>query len=670
MDTAVSHPTDSGMEYRWWYGRRSLAALLILLMGVFNNANAGAETAQLALYGQARARLAAGDLAGFQQLETKLRSFPLYPYLQYAAIQRDFTTVPDQTVEQFLSRYPQLPITPLLRTAWLRQLGRRQDWSTLLADYRGEQDVVVRCFLAQAQAATGHKDEALAQAKSLWRVGYAQPASCDATFELLANNGALTPDLVRQRLLLMLGAGHVRLADYLIAQLPGPEQPVASAWVTVYRDPGRSLTFPPAALGEPAQAQQALEAAFTHAATQDPAAAHVLWGKVAARYGVDAEVRARVDGSIALYAAYDELPQAERWLARLPPASTNDIVRAWRVRNALRAGDWRTVVKAIAVMPQAQRDQDAWCYWDARALDALGNGKQARARFRQCARRFSYYGFLAADAIGAPYYWGDAIPSPDPARQAKVRNEPGAVRALLLHRADQPADAQREWRALVRGGLDDRAQLAAARVAAAAHWPWAAMYAAASAGVRNASGLIFPLGYLQEVRTSSARSGIPAPWLLAMIRRESAFKPGVCSHAGACGLMQLIPGTAQSLYRRIEGQDAAPLETLSEPGQNIALGSRYLGELKDRFGSLVIAGAAYNAGPARVATWVVGGPAPGSARWIETLPYGETREYLQAVLFNKVVYELRLTGDTSRITTILHENVYASSAPSRPVLRD
>jgi soluble lytic murein transglycosylase len=196
--------------------------------------------------------------------------------------------------------------------------------------------------------------------------------------------------------------------------------------------------------------------------------------------------------------------------------------------------------------------------------------------------------------------------------------------------------------------------LAAARIAAAENWPWATLYAAVMAGVDNASFLRFPKGYLNEVQRSAKASGIDPAWLLALIRQESAFGRNACSSAGACGVMQLMPATARWVLER-NGKDASNLAvTISDPANSIAVGANYLAYLRGRFSSHVLALAAYNAGPGNVANWVDATEPPvGSARWIETLLYGETRRYLKAVVFNEVVYRLRLNDKTLRVGKLL-----------------
>jgi soluble lytic murein transglycosylase len=143
---------------------------------------------------------------------------------------------------------------------------------------------------------------------------------------------------------------------------------------------------------------------------------------------------------------------------------------------------------------------------------------------------------------------------------------------------------------------------------------------------------------------------IPEPAIsLAIMRQESNFDIGVISGSGARGLMQLMPATAQTVARRLGEPTSAVLLT-SDPGHNMRMGTAYLWEMLEKFdNSVPLAVAAYNAGPNRVAQWLVdnGDPRlgqPGMIDWIEMIPFNETRNYVQRVLENVVVYQARRSG--------------------------
>jgi soluble lytic murein transglycosylase len=161
------------------------------------------------------------------------------------------------------------------------------------------------------------------------------------------------------------------------------------------------------------------------------------------------------------------------------------------------------------------------------------------------------------------------------------------------------------------------------------------------------------------------QSTIDPALALAVIRQESSFDPGAVSDAGARGLMQLMPATAEGVADQLGISHSQTMLT-SDPDHNMRLGTAYLSELLGgQGGSYVRAIAAYNAGPSRVYRWVeeYGDPtAPGAdvIDWIEQIPYSETRNYVQRVLEALVVYRMLQGIQTARLDEALIETCRAS----------
>jgi soluble lytic murein transglycosylase len=135
------------------------------------------------------------------------------------------------------------------------------------------------------------------------------------------------------------------------------------------------------------------------------------------------------------------------------------------------------------------------------------------------------------------------------------------------------------------------------------------------------------------------------------MRQESSFDIGALSGSGARGLMQLMPPTATAVARQLGVPPAIPSLTV-DAAYNMRLGTAYLQEVLARFdGSLPLAAAAYNAGPHRVAQWLDdnGDPRIGPVDmvdWIELIPFGETRNYVQRVIENTMIYRARDNDST------------------------
>ena len=130
-----------------------------------------------------------------------------------------------------------------------------------------------------------------------------------------------------------------------------------------------------------------------------------------------------------------------------------------------------------------------------------------------------------------------------------------------------------------------------------------------------------------------------------MMRQESRFITDIRSSAGAVGLMQLMPATARQMGKELG--ISVPRWKLIQGELNIKLGVKYLNHVLSRFdNNLVLAAAAYNAGPSRVNKWIADAPRDADV-WVETIPFDETRDYVKAVLFNTVVSQWLLRGGAS-----------------------
>lgn len=175
----------------------------------------------------------------------------------------------------------------------------------------------------------------------------------------------------------------------------------------------------------------------------------------------------------------------------------------------------------------------------------------------------------------------------------------------------------------------------------------------ALAGSKPFWRLFYPFPFQQLVRDEARRNRLDPYLVAAMMRVESHFNSKAVSHRGAVGLLQLLPLTARSLLeseadlrdRFLPGQnpasvgDQAILEILLDPGGNVALGCRYLRYLVDHFdGNLAAAVAAYNGGMGNVGTWLRSGAWSGRATELATIPYGETRRYVEAVFRLRDLY--------------------------------
>jgi soluble lytic murein transglycosylase len=151
--------------------------------------------------------------------------------------------------------------------------------------------------------------------------------------------------------------------------------------------------------------------------------------------------------------------------------------------------------------------------------------------------------------------------------------------------------------------------------------------------------ILFPEPWWETIKAESAKNNLDPYLVASLIRQESEFDPSVVSYANAWGLMQLLPAVGKAMAKQ-EGMNHFQTFQLLDPETNIRLGTRYLRQMMDRFGGVQeYALAAYNAGDNRVVDWEAAGPYHGMDEFVESIPFTQTREYVEAILRNEDTYK-------------------------------
>ena len=312
--------------------------------------------------------------------------------------------------------------------------------------------------------------------------------------------------------------------------------------------------------------------------------------------------------------------------------SLDESGRAWRVRAALRAGDFDEVAETVDAMPPEEKTVTAWRYWRAFAARQKGDAALARSLWQDLADADDFYGLLAREELNLPLVNPDS--RPDPAGNGAPPND--SFLALALRGIGLDGTARKMWRRAAAAANPEN-RLAAARLAAAAEWHLAAIYAADGVPGGAAHALRFPRPYAGTIDKYADDRGLDRAFVYGLIRQESRFMPKIVSSAKARGLMQVMPATAKRVARR-HGYGKYRLARLTRVDTNVIIGTRYLADLGGSLGNHpVLMAAAYNAGPGRAKRWTKRG-----GEWlvyIETIPITETRLYVKHVLANRAHYD-------------------------------
>ncbi|MDQ5908026.1 MAG: soluble lytic murein transglycosylase [Pseudomonadota bacterium] len=594
---------------------------------------------------------------GTQVDDTALRDYPLYPYLRYQDLTRRLATVPAAEVREFLQTWADMPLAGPLRTAWLRQLVRTRRWDDYLRDAIPGREPTLECWRRQALLNTGQRDAALQDFAALWLRGSSLPNACDPVIAVWQTQGQPSPELRWQRFALAMTSGDAGLTRFLRTEMAAADQRFADAWLAVADDPELILDAARFKADDP-RTPVILADGLRRWLRRDALAAAAALDALKARDATLIPALADVERQLALWIASDYHPTSMTRLRALPEAVVDQDVREWRIRVGLRQSDWAGVLSEIEAMPPEGRDSPRWQYWRGRALEALGRSEEARSAYQRIAGQRDYHGFLAADRLGVAYTITDTpLDIPATVLDSLLASSPGLQRAQELYILGRQAEAEVEWRSATR--MFNQATLQqAARLAHRWEWRYQAIVTVARAEHWDDLELRFPLAYRDRVLASAgAESPVDPAWVYAVIRQESSFRPDARSPVGALGLMQLMPATGQQIARDL--REANP-PNLLQPDINIRYGAYYLQQILQRLQNHpVLATAAYNAGPNKVAQWLpAGDPSPADV-WAETIPYRETRAYVQRVMEYAVVYRF-LLGLQSAETTL--------SAQMKPVL--
>jgi soluble lytic murein transglycosylase len=338
---------------------------------------------------------------------------------------------------------------------------------------------------------------------------------------------------------------------------------------------------------------------------------------------------------------------------------------AWTAYLNREPGGEVAIQKYIKAFPDSSNIDDA-VYFLGRAAERAANVPRARGCYQELRARFAetYFGRLGAERLKAI----GSGPEEPPEVLAAIAPAP---RAPVFEEADPPAESLRvkKSRGLEEIGLDEQAEEELRAEYAATGEPVLLLEiaeAAVRAGAygkaivvmrelfpqleshpfsqlpRRAWRTSYPLPYAGDVRAAAAQAGVDPMLVAGLVRQESAFSPGAVSRAKAYGLMQLLPSTARKLAK--QERLGYSQSRLTEPAYNLRLGSVYLAGLIARQGGREAALASYNAGEDRVATWRASANFSEPAEFVESIPFTETREYVQIVIRNSAIYQ-RLYGE-------------------------
>lgn len=591
-----------------------------------------------------------GDKARLAALLPQARGHVLEPWAAYWELKARLQEAGANEVQDFFARYPGTYQEDRLRNDWLLLTGQRRDWdnfSAAIAGFRMGDDAQVRCYAILVDALrSGSATQA--QADEIRRNWFAQRDSddgCLTAADRMIAARLLSPNDAWKKARLAIEANRPQAARGAVTlaspdALPLFEEVNASAAkFLVTRGPVAAksrrelvtLALIKIAMADPEQAASQLDA---------------KWSAM-----LSAEERNWIWGTIGRQSAIKLWPQAVSYFGNVTKnADLSDDMLGWRVRAALRAGQWKDVAPAINAMSEASQQDPTWTYWKARALvNAGGDERRAQARelYQGIAGTRGFYEMLALEELGQRVVAATRPAPLTPEERNAARLNPSLNRGLYAIAIGLRPEGTREWNYATnlhdRGGMDDRALLAAADFACQREvWDRCINTSERTKGVIDVEQR-FPMPFHDTVLRKSQDIGLDPAYVYGLIRQESRFIMDARSGVGASGLMQVMPATARWTARKIGMTDFTPGQ-INDRETNITIGTNYLKLALDDFDdSMALAAAAYNAGPGRPRSWR-NGPVLDATIWAENVPFNETRDYVKKVLANTTNYAAIITG--------------------------
>ncbi|MCG9712302.1 transglycosylase SLT domain-containing protein [Shewanella insulae] len=590
-------------------------------------------------YLDAREALDKGELNSYQSLRKQLDGYPLTPYLDYHAEIDSILKAPGLEASKAISRFDGTPLYNSARHRYLENAGKQRHWQDFLAlSPESPRSIDLQCYYYRAKLSQGDKASAFKGAQALWLHGRSRPKACDPLFKAWEKAGHRSQSLLWSRMLLAFNAGEYGLLKYLTSKVKAHKKE-AKHLLAVYQDP-RSLRYTKRFRVKAPIYGDIVDAGLRRLARKDLIKAINLFQKYekAHRFGdYQGQKLARYLMKRALIA---QEPKLKTFIDRRLPKTDNDDLKVLRLRWAIREADDQNLDRYLPLLSESKAQKARWQYWTARRQMETG-AKLTETSLPSLSKQRNFYGFTAAELASTPINLAQIDTKLDESLTPQLDQDPGLARVTELLALDKRIDARAEW-VLLLGRHSRSKQAQYALLAQRNQWHDLMVQASIQGRLWNDMTLRFPYAADEAFKAASKSAKVDIDEIRAIARRESAFYPYATSGVGARGLMQLMPATAKETARK-HGMKYRGSKSLYDISINTTLGSRYYKSLLDRFdGNRVLATAAYNAGPHRVKRWLEKSQGKLDVfAFIESIPFTETREYVQAVLSYRAIYQAK-----------------------------
>lgn len=615
--------------------------------------NANAQSLESSeLYRQAQQALKNKDLPAFNQLKTQLTDYPLTIYLDYQIELKELLTLEGEEFISRLNHYKNTPLHASIYRKYLLNAGRKQRWRDFLVvspDKPNSTQLQCYYYRAKYTQTSEDKNTAIMGAKQLWLQGHSQPKECNPLFKKWQKDGHLTDELIWQRMLLTFEKNQKKLLK-ILAKKTYKDRQSSKLLLRVYNSPRKLADIDlNQAISE--KTKQIIVVGLKKLARYDLHLALKLYSDYVQQDILTDEQSKDINRYIVYRVLYKNDNRLIEHVDNMLPIIRSDKLTEMRLRWALKENDMQALMKTLPLLSEETKQKPRWQYWYA-----MVNQDPSEPVLTQLSEQRNFYGFIAATYLNKPINIAAKSYVLDKNLVPQLKANTTYKRVKEFININNIISARIEWRFLLKQ-LDKPTQIQYSLIAKENQWYSLGVQSTIHGKQWNHIAVRFPFAHDAEFIDASQTYGVNVDEIMAIARRESAFHPYATSPVGAKGLMQLMPKTAKQTAKKNK-LNYVNSRNLYDPQLNIQLGSAYYAELLTKFNNnRVLATAAYNAGPHRVKNWLSKTKKPLDVMaFIESIPFRETREYVQAVFAYRLIYEVQRGKNNQPVFTKQEQN--------------
>lgn len=585
-------------------------------------------------YQDALRDLRQNDYDSYRVKKARLQDNLMYPYLEYHEITQVFNLDDEDEVQAFLKRYPDTNIARKLKIRWINLLGKNQRWRDIL-EIQGDRQTCLSLL------AKFHLNEtpSVAVLERLWLDAPSHQGDCEKLFKHWHKTLGIRDEIIWQRFADAMHHRQIAHAKALTAYMHPDLKSKADLFFRVYYRPASVKTIN---FNDTVYSRDIIINGLRRLASRNPASAAAFLEKISDRYQFTDEQRYLVYSRAAARLATRQKLSAEKWFKKIPVDKMDPTLRDWYMRSAIAHKMWPALIKRYDQLPETDKQRPVWRFWKAYALHKLDRQNEALGIFDSLLKERNYYALLTSHLLNRPLNLHHQIPDYTADELREVEVDANIQRAKLFYDNKQYYLARSEWNYALSDFTDKQKYLAAVL---ADRWGWHANAIHTLSDLPEQDddlNIRFPLAHSDKIHQVAKRTKLNPATLFAISRLESTFKANARSHAGAMGIMQLMPNTAKRYRKQLKLKQVTQKELFNVPTNLLIGGTHYSALLKTLKGDAVASIAAYNAGLHNVKRWLRMRSTKDTLIWIELIPFYETRQYVKRIIIYSAIYHQHL----------------------------